>query len=322
MPMTVDGIWQGIPEAAWQTFQQDAHAVKFSLGKVPEILAAPWNMVFDRWHDLAKEWGAAHFAGPLVWMGVPLFFLFGNKNRKFLLILVYGIVALYLSVGSFKMIRFAYPAIGALLIIAGAGVHEFMAKSKERRTARAAAAFVFAAVFVLCASVLLKTTANLTGGYAYPRLDGDKLRYVERLLRVTNAPPNALPLQVRANPRLPADSKILLAGETRFFYLKHDTTAPYFLVPHPFFELLKKTTFAHTAQRLKDFGFTHLMICVPEMERLGPRYEKTGHPLPPTSRVIGFINSGHCEIILEDRERGSVLCGLRAADGSAADPLD
>ncbi len=317
MPMTVDGIWQGMSETAWQTFQQDAHAVNLSLSKIPDILAAPWTMVFDRWHDLVKEWGAAHFVGPLVWMGVPLFFVFGKKDRKFLLIMVYGIVALYLSVGSFKMIRFAYPAIGALLIIAGAGVHEFMAGSKKRRTARAAAAFIFAAVFVLCASVLFKTTANLTGGYAYPRLDGDKLNYVERLLRVTNAPPNALPLQVKANRQLPPDSRILLAGETRFFYLQKETVAPYFLVPHPFFELIKKTSFAHTAQRLKVFGFTHLMICVPEIERLGPRYEKTGYPLPETSRVIGFINSGHCEIILEDRERGSVLCRLRSADESA-----
>ncbi len=319
MPVPIDGLWKGLSDSAWQAFKQDAHAINLSFHSLPEVILAPWNMVFNEWDKLNQQWGSAHFIGPLLWMGVPLFLLAGkNKNRQQWLVFVYGIVALYLSVFSFRMVRFAYPAIGALVIIAGAGIHSLWLRSEGRRVIRVPAAIILGAVFLLCAAVMVKTTANISGGYSYPRLGCDKQKYIERLLQVRKAPPNSLPLQIRANHVLPADATILLAGETRFFYLRREAVAPYFLVPHPFFELLKHTSFSEAAIRLKSYGISHLLICIPEMERLRPQYEKIGYPPPSPQKVARFINSEYCKPVLEDRPRGSVLCRIEPGNKASS----
>jgi hypothetical protein len=310
MPVPVPGVFDGLAAPAWEAMKRDAHYITWSVSSLPRIVASPWNMVFSDWNTLAVEFGAARFVGPLLWMGAPLLLAFPGRPRVPATITVYAIAATLISLLSFRMTRFAYPGLGAMVILAGAGLYAFFKKAEEKKPARVAGALIIASIIVLSAAIYMKASYNLTAGYRWLLQKGDLAAYMDERAGINRFETGSIPLQLRANELLPADAFVLFAGETRFVYFDRKVAAPSFLSSNPLLLFLSRGTPEQTAQALAEAGFTHVLVSIPELERL----EKKNHLLGLTPRlkhkVRKFSRGPFCRPLLEDERAGAVVCEL------------
>jgi len=313
MPAPVDGLFAGVPAPVWAALKRDAHEVSWSLPALAANLASPWTMVFSRWQTLLSDWGEASYIGPLIWMGAPLTLLFRRELRAPRLLWVYGLAALAVSIGMIRITRYAYPGLGALAAVAGGGLAAWRMAGGERKWARYAGSAALAAAAVLCAAVLLRTSANLSDAYRFPRVSGDMARYMEYRVEKSAFEAATVPLQLAANHKLPPDAVVLLVGEARSFYLDREAVSPSFLDRNPLLDLLGRGSDESAALSLRRAGITHVLAAVPEIARLSKKYGILPFNPAVERRVREFTHGPWCRPVLEDEKAGAVICELKAA---------
>jgi hypothetical protein len=310
MPVPVAGLFSGLPEASWKVMQGDAHAVRWSLSALPGIAASPWTMVFARWDNLTDQWGAAAFPGPLLWMGAPLLLLARNKARVPRSLWVYALLATGVSLASFRMTRFAFPGLGAMAVVAAAGLAWFKEISRQDRAARILLHFALAGVMLISAAIFLKAGANLSAGFRYLQVRGDLTTYMEERARLSPFDAGSIPLQLRADRELAPDAVVLMAGETRLCYLDRAAAAPSFLSGNPLLVLLSRQGDEDTARSLRAMGFTHVLVSMPELARLN-QAGLLGLTPELEDKVRAFSHGPWCVPALGDEAAGAVICRIK-----------
>jgi len=95
----------------------------------------------------------------------------------------------------------------------------------------------------------------------------------ERGLRIASRFHPSLGAAVFVNARLPKNVKILFLGETRVYYFQRPVVAPSPYDEHPIGKLAASGPDPGTIRdRLAGQGYTHILVCWPEWERLGRQY--------------------------------------------------
>ncbi len=308
MPVPFFGF-TGMPEDAWNAVRSDVHWMYWRSEGFKSLLSSPWSMVFSDWSTLAKEWGTARFIGPLLWMGAPLLLLFRRGPRAPVMVLVYGLCALLFSLVTAKMIRFAYPGLGAIAVMAGTGLFAWSELSRGCKLPRSIGFIAIVLAAALCMAMLMRSTANLTAGYRYPRADGDLEAYMGQRAGINSFQTSTIPLQIKANQKLPENARVLMVGETRFLYLNRPCKAPSFVNRSPLLDLLKNNSLSETSAILADQGITHVLVSMPELERLN-RYGIMGLTPELQKEVDDFVGSKWCPVVLKDDNVGATLCRL------------
>jgi hypothetical protein len=112
------------------------------------------------------------------------------------------------------------------------------------------------------------------------------------------------------NANLHANERVLLIGETRGFWLH----VP-FLAAAPFDAPHLKEIFSGTdenvwRQRLKDLGVTHILLSLPEWNRLRDNYDYLRLPPDGMSRLNTWFQS---QPVLFDDSRGTVVLSVSAS---------
>jgi len=310
MPVPVGDLFAGLSPELWERLKQDAHQTGWALQDLPGNLAAPWQMVFSDWDTLAKEWGAARFIGPFVWMGAPLFVLLGKDKKRSWLIWTYGLVAFFFAISTTRVLRYSYPGLGPLIVIAGAGLAAAWERTKENRFMHVAKiATVFAAA-LLCTAVLVKVSGNLSAGYAYLRAKGDLESYMKFRANIDPLEAGGASLQVTANRILPKNARLILVGENRFLYLDRPAVAPSFMNSNPAIELLKSMAPEKAAAALIAQGFTHMLVSYPELERMEQSYGVLGLDPALMSKLSGLAGGDSCPIVAGGENAGEFICRL------------
>lgn len=314
MPVPVGDLFTGLPAPAWEALRQDAHQVRWSLETLPGNLLTPWTMVFDRWDSLAMKWGAARFIGPMIWMGAPLLLIFRRKFSFPALIAGYGLSATLLSIWMMGMIRFAFPGLGALAVVAGFGLFAVFSRSRGHLAARTAFLFVVSVSVLLCAALFMRASFNLTKAYSFPRLKGDLSAYMEYRAGINPFETGSIPVQLEANELTPEDSVFLFVGEARSFYLDRQACAPPFLSPNPLLEILRRRPPESAASALRAAGFTHVLVSFPELDRLNRQYGVLGADPRTVESLKEFVRGPWCSPIIEDESAVAVVCALEGKD--------
>lgn len=313
MPVPIGSFFSGLPQQAWEVLKSDAHSVEWSMNNLAVNLASPWLMVFSDWETLVRKWGAARFVGPLIWMGAPLLLLFRNRPRINPIIWTYAIIATFISISSFHMIRFAYPGLGALAVLGGAGLCALREEARDKRAASIIFFLFIGAGVVLCLALLSRTTADITKGYRFSRLNGDLVRYMSDRARIDPREAGSSLFQLKANQVLSRDSVVLMVGEARSLYLDRLTIAPPFLSRNPLVDLLRHSSPGSVKKSLITWGVTHVLVSMPELDRMQQGYGLLGLTPELRERVNEFIHSQWCRPILENKAAGLVLCELESS---------
>lgn len=301
-----------LPPAAWQALKENAHQVTWTAQNFLPNLSAPWRMAFSKWDRLDTEWGAAAYLGPMIWMGAPLVLLFRRKERKLPASLwLFALLATALSLAQFRMTRFAYPGLAAFTVLAGIGLHDLWQAAKGRQVLRLAMMLALASALLLNAALFMRATANFTAGYRFPRLRADLPRYLADRVRIEPRVAQTAALQLEANRVLPAGAKVLLVGETRFFFLTRPAVAPSFLSPNPLLLLLGRSADPETAQALIKDGLTYLLISRPELQRLAQVYHLPGATPELAEKAWQFSHGPFCRPVAEDPAAQAVICELQ-----------
>ncbi|TFG59754.1 MAG: hypothetical protein E4H29_03730, partial [Deltaproteobacteria bacterium] len=95
----------------------------------------------------------------------------------------------------------------------------------------------------------------------------------ERGLRIASRFHPSLEAAAFVNARLPESAKILFLGETRVYYFQRTVVAPSPYDEHPIAKLAAAGPDPGTVRdRLAGQGYTHILVCWPEWERLGRQY--------------------------------------------------
>jgi hypothetical protein len=312
MPVPLPGLFRGLAGPAWQTMQGDAHRVGLGLASLPRLFASPWTMAFTGWDEQAMSWGVAGYIGPWLWMGAPLLLLWRGRVLMPRAVWAYAIMALALALAlaSFRMTRLAYPGLGAMAVLAGAGLEFVNHESRRRPLARVIFGLITAALVLLCLSLFMRATANLSAGYRFPRLDGDLPAYLAQRAETAPAESGSIPLQLRANGVLTPEAVVLFVGETRFLYLERPVVAPSYLVKNPLLETLREQGPDEAARTMAATGVGYVLIDFPELERLARQQPH----LEITPELIGRVRAfsrGPCEPFLADPTADAVICRLK-----------
>jgi hypothetical protein len=196
--------------------------------------------------------GTAGLAGPLLAVGIVAYFM----ERRFpkLLLLALGVAGLVAWSLTGALDRFLAPSIALLLAVAAA--------SWPRRLGRACAVVTLAGVLAWGLWDARSMWSEI-GGF---KVAGQaETVYASTVI---NDPSPAF----RACASLPPNARLLLVGEPRGFLLPRafETTSQCdssLLAP-----ILERTAPAAAAAELRSLGFTHLLINVREMSRLGSSY--------------------------------------------------
>ncbi len=313
MPVPVDGLFAGAPAPVWAALKRDAHEVVWSFPALASNLASPWTMVFSPWRTLVADWGEAGFVGPLIWMGAPLLLVYRRERRAPRLLWVYGLIALAVSISMIRITRYAYPGLGALAAVAGGGLSAWRAASGDGKWARRAGSVAVAAAAVLCAALLMRTSANLSDAYLFPRVSGDMERYMEGRVEKSAFEAATVPLQLEANRKLPPRAVVLFVGEARSFYLTREAVSPSFLDRNPLLDLLARGPDETAAKALMKAGITHVLVSIPEIARLSKKYGILPYNAAVERRVREFTHGPWCRPVAEDEKAGAVICELKGA---------
>ena len=95
----------------------------------------------------------------------------------------------------------------------------------------------------------------------------------ERGLRIASRFHPSLGAAAFVNARLPKNVKILFLGETRIYYFQRPVVAPSPYDEHPIGKVAASGPDPGTIRdRLAGQGYTHILVCWPEWERLGRQY--------------------------------------------------
>jgi hypothetical protein len=309
MPMPLPGIERGLAAPAWQAMQVEAHRVNWTLGALPGIAASPWTMGFGRWDDLESGWGAAAFVGPWLWLGAPLLLLWRRRVLVPRSVWFYGLGAMAVALGSFRLTRLAYPGLGAMLVVAGAGLELARYECGRRPWSKMIFTFIVATLGLLLLSLLMIQSSKLSGGYGFPRVHGDLEAYLRGRAKLAPGEMGPLVLEAAAKGALPEDAVVLLVGETRFLYLEHGAVAPSALTRNPLVESLRGRTEAETAGELRKAGVTHVLIDFPGLERMARAAPYLEISPELIARVRAF-SRGPCRAVLTGEQADTVICRL------------
>lgn len=310
MPMNLGNIFPGLPPESWRALLIGAHPVTWSAKTIGENLLFPWTMFFSDWDKLSWEWGAASFVGPAIWAGTPLWLLAGKRSAQMRPLAVYALAALAASIWTIQITRYAFPALGAWCVVAGAGVAALTAETP--RWLRALTGTALSLMLALSLALGMRATANLSIAYRYPRLNGDLLPYLAvRSGQRTYS--GAHVLQLKASRLLPPDARVLMAGDGTFFFLDRDAEAVTFLSPNRLLELLKRQPDDRLAAgELLRAGFTHVLVSYAELERFN-KYHVLGYTPELEARIKAFVRGPYCRLLLEEPKERAELCELLPA---------
>jgi hypothetical protein len=121
----------------------------------------------------------------------------------------------------------------------------------------------------------------------------------------------SFPILHELNQKLPPDARVLLVGETAFFYLQRPCLAPSFLDPNPLVHLIQQgLPFPAIARRLREAGLTHVLYRPDELDRIERDYQTNRITVGDRARLEQFFQSEACRPFAFQEKPRVLVCEL------------
>ncbi|MBU2615154.1 MAG: glycosyltransferase family 39 protein [Elusimicrobia bacterium] len=191
---------------------------------------------------------------------IPTLFFIKKYDKITITLIIYFVVYFLLWFSSKQVLRFLVPVIPILCLLCGKGISSFVSGNKFLNKAIAA---VFLIIMFFSNLIVLATVFEVTEPFKVALGLETRDFYLSRKL-------NYYPAVKFMNNTLPRNSKILyLGGEQRGYYCKRNYTIAHPFAPNFFTELLNTSPGHYKPYGvLKQQGYTHLFLNLPEVNRL------------------------------------------------------
>ena len=247
MPLAPIGLRGDGMEAAWRDSKSNLYLIDGPSEWLPALVTA-----------LAPH---LSYAGPLALAAAMA--LFGPRGRRAQLlglVVALGLAAWFLT-GS--LARYIAPSLAVLLALAAA--------ASATRTGRLVTSLALATTLLLGAAITWQQMARWGGAALMVATPHD---WPEGL--VTHNPVRAF----EAASELPPEARVLFVGEARGFGFQRRFAAPSPYDRSPLTEPVEAAV--SVPDWLRDEGYTHVLVNLPELDRLTPR-----HPVEPWTTPAG-----------------------------------